>query len=241
MPLGLSGGVGNVPFRLRDRSHLITRHGGVKGFYRDGRGRARPITKKKGLAAVAAAGVAVVIAYGGGGGLGGAGGAAESFAGQSLRAKISHGKNAARKGRRHEAWRRMEVRSLRRTVREAADCVRHSFGEVRDFLVDTPCRSLHRELLAVADPHGNVILVSIAWVRMHDAGDATRFRDLIDVHGSGDIRPIAAALEIGDVTFTGHHYGSGTHVVVVETETAAGSPPGHARRPRGGGVLLPAR
>ncbi|WP_235998652.1 hypothetical protein [Qaidamihabitans albus] len=199
-------------------------------FYRDKKGRLRVIPKK-GATAVTAAALAGVVAFGTGGlGAGGAagGGAADTIAGQSIRAKTVNGKSAARKGQRGEAWRRMGMRSVRHHAREAVDCVRHSFGQVQEFFIGTPCRSLRRELLAIADDRGNTIVVSIAWVRMYGSGDAARLRGLIDVHGTGDITPIGSqALGLGGIEFTGDHYGSRrsrSTVVIAEAEPATGAP-----------------
>lgn len=192
-------------------------------FYTDPQGRVRPIRGRKGGAtAIAAVLAGAVVA---GGGLGG-GAAVESGAG--IRPRTAHSKEAARRGRHDEAWRRMGLRQVRRSVRSASECVAHSYGQVRRFFLRTPCRSLQRALLALDEGDGGRVAVSVAWVRMRDARGAARFRRLEDVHGTGDISPLGGELlGLGGIRFTARHYASrraGPLVVVAEAEPAAGRP-----------------
>ncbi|MEV8440703.1 hypothetical protein AB0425_25250 [Actinosynnema sp. NPDC051121] len=209
-------------------------------FYTDERGRVRPITKKKGGVGVVVAGVAAVAAFAGGGGVVGLGGAgavgpaAEVGVGSvrlggssgQLRARKSEGRKAARREGPEGAWRRMGLRQVRRTAKQQAECVAASFGQVRQFFTTHSCTHLERVLFAVADEAGNTAVVSVAWVGLANARDAREFDSLMEVHGSGDITPLAGALlELGDVEFTGLRYGSdrdGAAITVAEAENAAG-------------------
>lgn len=80
----------------------------------------------------------------------------------------------------------------------------------------------------VADPHGNLVVVSVVWVRLKPSSDAHRFEALECTYGSGDVTPLATeALELGDLRFTGKHYASRRDrslVVIAETEAVRGNP-----------------
>lgn len=194
-----------------------------------------PITPKKGGGAV----VAAAILAGGlaaGGGLGGAGSAGttgsalDAAAGQALRAKTSSARAEARQGRAKRAWSRLGWRRLERWGEQAANCAMHSYGEVQQFFLRTPCRSLKRRLLVLRDGHGNTIVVAIAWVRMANRDHAQRLKDLADTDGTGNVTPRrAAALGVAGVEFTGLHYHSerrGATTVIAEAEPVTGQPDG---------------
>ncbi|GGM51018.1 hypothetical protein GCM10012275_22370 [Longimycelium tulufanense] len=202
-------------------------------FFTDPQGRVRPITGKSGKSGkvVAATVLAVSVAAGGGalgGGAASIGGATESAVAQGLRAKTAKSRKAAHRGKHDEAWRHMGLRRIKRVARRELRCVPHSFGDTQKFFMQTPCRSLQRSLLAVSDAHDNIIAVSVAWVRMRNAGDATRLRGLVDTYGTGNITPIAGnALELQGIRFIGKHYDSrqdGALFVMAEATPVAGQP-----------------
>ncbi|NKQ53285.1 hypothetical protein HFP15_10360 [Amycolatopsis sp. K13G38] len=203
------------------------------GFYKDAQGRTRPRFNKKGGVAVAATALAGTVAFGasgiGGAGAGG-GTAADSVAGQSLHTKTESGKSEARKGRSEQAWSRMGWQQLRRKIEHAAECAVNSYGQVREFFVRDPCKSLDRTLLAVADGNGNTIVVSIAWVRMASGTAARKLTDLADTDGTGNVSPLgAAALGLEGIRFTGRYYSSdrrGALAVISEAAPASGHPDG---------------
>lgn len=122
----------------------------------------------------------------------------------------------------------MGLRSVNNAVRRHVNCVVHSYGQVQQFFVTTPCRSLRRELLVVGDGQGNSMVVSIYWVRMRSVAGAIRLRDLADTPGTGNVSPLAGALlGLADIRFTGKHYDSrrsGALVVIAETEPVIGRP-----------------
>ncbi|WP_433273937.1 hypothetical protein ACQPZF_20375 [Actinosynnema sp. CS-041913] len=183
---------------------------------------------RKGSAAgtLVLAGVIALTAVnaGGVGGLGGAGGGGAG--GQSVSARKADGQKAAKRGDAEGAWRRFGMRGLRKTPKQAAECVVSSFGRVREYFEANRCSSMDRMLFAVGDAAGNSAVVSVVWVGFAGRGDAAGFKSLIDVHGSGDVRPLGGALlDLGDITFTGRNYGSdrdGDTVVVAEAETVSG-------------------
>jgi hypothetical protein len=190
---------------------------------RDSKGR---FTSGNGVAAFITAGV---VAAGATGVTAASGGAAsvESTAGQSLKSKSSS-KDAARKGRNDEAWKRLGLKSLKKITKQELACTPYSFGQVRQFFLRTPCRSLHRRLVAIGDTAGNTIVVSVVWVRMPKAESATRLKELIDVDGSGDVSPLAGSvLKLNGIHFAGDHYASrrdGALIVIAETTSGGGRP-----------------
>lgn len=145
------------------------------GQKRDSKGR---WTKSgTGIAAVTVAGI---VAFSGAGGAGVS--SVESAAGQGLKAKTSS-KDAAKKGQRDEAWKRAGFKRLKQTAKRELVCGPHSFGQVREFFLRTPCRSLDRIVLALGDSGGNTVVVSVAWVRMPRADSAEKLKELVDVQG----------------------------------------------------------
>jgi hypothetical protein len=97
---------------------------------------------------------------------------------------------------------------------------------VREFFARTPCTSLDRVRFGVGDDQGNSVVVSVAWVGFHTRSDAREFKRLDDVHGTGNVTPLASTL-LGwaDISFTGHHYQSrpdGKTTVIAEAEPATG-------------------
>lgn len=189
-------------------------------------GRRVPIGADDGGTGMAvAAGLAVVVVLGGGGVTGGVGGSAVNV--RTLNVGKVEAKRSARKGDAHKAWRRIGMRRLRQTVnRRNLRCVGLTWGEVRQTLIRHPCTSLDRTLFPIADRRGNIALVSVAWVRFRTSGDRRRFQEVIDVYGTGDIKPLAASLlGMADIRFTGRFYHSipkGVRLTVAETEAVKG-------------------
>lgn len=122
----------------------------------------------------------------------------------------------------------MGLRRLRQSDKvQAFDCVAHSFGEVREFLVRHPCKSLNRLVFTVGDDQGNAAAVSVAWVEFRDRSTVRKFKRLEDRHGTGDVKALGSEFfDIGDIEFTGHHYNSNprrTVLTVAEAETISGT------------------
>ncbi|WP_190819947.1 hypothetical protein [Saccharopolyspora pogona] len=188
-----------------------------------------PINGRKGRGGVVAAAGATAVAlaaYTGGGAVtSGAG----SIAGESISIRTSNAKQSARNGQPDKAWQQMRLRVTRQRAPEHyVDCVLHSFGQVRDFFVETPCRSMTRTLVPLADEHGNTAVVSIAWVQMRTSG-AARELDRLDYRdGTGDVTALGhSVLAAQGVSFTGEHYKSrvkGTLFVRAEAAPVSGNP-----------------
>ncbi|MBN9747900.1 hypothetical protein DMP23_43610 [Amycolatopsis sp. A1MSW2902] len=145
---------------------------------------------------------------------------------KDLGKRTNESKKSARSGKTDEAFNRMGLRALKKTLKRDLKCVAASTDQVRDFFLRTPCKSLDRILLAVGDTAGNSAVISVAWASFANRADADAFERVEAVQGSGDITPLAGALlGLTGIHFTGHHYQShrdGTKVVIAETETVGG-------------------
>jgi hypothetical protein len=188
--------------------------------------------KGRGGTAAVAVGTALLMAAGGGGagtatlagsiGSSSAVSAAESAVIRGIRANLSKAKQTARSGKPKQAWRQLGLRQGRKHADGRAACWALSFGEVQEFFLRKPCQQLDRLQFEVTDDNGNAMAVLVSRVKMPRSRDAYSFKRLIDVHGTGDIRPV-----LPDVHFTGHHYDSevsGRSVIVAETEPLRGNP-----------------
>lgn len=154
--------------------------------------------------------------------------AARNAVSRNLKARKAEAQRSVRRGRVDDAWQRMGLRRLRQSDKvSAVDCVVNSFGEVREFLVRTPCKSLDRILFAVGDDQGNAAVVSVAWVEFRNRSTVWKFQRLEDRHGTGDIRPLGSSLlGMRYIEFTGHHYGTEVKrntLAIAEAETISGS------------------
>jgi hypothetical protein len=199
-----------------------------QGFYTDKNGVVRPITKRRTTGAVVAGAIVVglMTAAGGGGATASVGAALDSATSASADAETSSSEDAARKGNDTDAWQRMALKELKKTIKKRLRCGLQSTRQVRQFFLRTPCESLDQLLFALEDTRGNLIVVSVVWVKMSSEDDATQLKTLEDTYGTGDIIPIATqVLQLGGIRFTGAHYTSrqdGSLVVVSEAESARG-------------------
>ncbi|HEU5161323.1 MAG TPA: hypothetical protein VFU43_30300 [Streptosporangiaceae bacterium] len=146
---------------------------------------------------------------------------------RTVKARKADAKRAARMGNADRAWRRIGMRLKRGVDKRNVGCVRATWGEVRRSLIRNPCTSLDRTLFPIVDGRGNTALISVAWVRFRSGGDRRRFQKVIDVYGTGDIKPLAASLlGMADVRFTGRYYHSiakGRRLTVAEAEAVRGT------------------
>ncbi|MFS2295225.1 MAG: hypothetical protein FWJ90_21435 [Actinomadura sp.] len=182
-----------------------------------------------------AAGLAAIMMMGGGGVAGGAAGAAGAGGAEastvSVRTFNAHkgaARRSARKGNADKAWRRLGMRRVKRSrPRRDAGCARFTWGEVRRTAIRNPCISLERRLFAIADRKGNTALITVSWVRFRNSGDRRRFQRVIDVYGTGDIKPLAASrLGFAGIRFTGRYYHSipdKARLTVAEAEAVKGA------------------
>lgn len=160
-----------------------------------------------------------------------AGDVADGLPGRDLSTRRAEARRSARQGRSQEAWSRLRLKQLARQIEhqsaEDLDCVASSTGQVRAFLLRTPCTSLDSMLLTVGDGRGNAAVVSVVRVGFRANDQAKAFQRVEDIPGSGDVRPldIAAALNLTGVSLTAHHYHSrldGSAVVIAEADPVTG-------------------
>jgi hypothetical protein len=179
---------------------------------------------------VVAVGAAIAVGVGGIGGGAGTGGTAADSAGAASgsSARVTQGKQAARNGRSDDAWRSLRLRKVREAAERAANCAVNSYGQVRDFFLRNPCRSLDRMLFTLADPAGNTFVVSVSWVGLRRRGDVRDLKQLIDEYGTGSVAPLGfSVLRDQGVRFTGKPFRSrpdGRVLVVAEGAKVAGHP-----------------
>ncbi|PPK69698.1 hypothetical protein V5P93_006659 [Actinokineospora auranticolor] len=186
----------------------------------------------KGGAGVTVTGAAIALAVANGTG-GAATGAAVEAAGQAA-VEQAGGQAArgntrrARKSESDKSWRRMRLKQVREATEQAANCAVNSYGQVREFFLRNPCRSLERTLFTLAAPDGGTFVVSVSWVRMRGSGDTGDLRRLIDRDGTGSVKSIGFDLLEGQgVRFTGTPYRSRPKrdlLVVAEGAVVSGKP-----------------
>ncbi|WP_244223732.1 hypothetical protein [Amycolatopsis circi] len=215
----------------------------AKQKFREGPNGPYPVPDSYGTK-VFVAGVAIVAAVGGGtaAGIGGAasvgsgaaaalpgnlaGGVADSLPGRGLETRKAEGKKSAKRGRKDETFSRFKLIQLKQAAKHEIDCLLNSTGRVRDYLAEHRCASLDRNIFAVGDGHGNAAVISVARVGFPKKSDAEGCEKVEEVQGSGDIKPLGAALlGLDGVKFSGHHFQSrvdGRAMVIAETETVAG-------------------
>ncbi|HWC79966.1 MAG TPA: hypothetical protein VG756_08390 [Pseudonocardiaceae bacterium] len=201
------------------------RIGGAGGGSDPGSGKG----KSKGGVVIAAALFAGLAAAAGGADASGSIGAALDAAGsQSADAQRSSAEQPARDGDETEAWRRLGLKETKKWLEQRLRCAVQSYGQVQQFFLGTPCTSMDQRMVVLGDPHGNLIVVSVVWVKMGSASDADRLLKLENTYGTGDVTPVATeALELAGLRFTAQHYASridGSLVVIAETEPVHGNP-----------------
>ena len=101
------------------------------------------------------------------------------------------------------------VRISGRNTDDAGDCVRHSYGQVREFLRRHPCVGLHRAHFEIRDRNGDVVLLAVSWVELSDEATARDFHELVDTHGTGNITELSRERgRYRSVRYTGDVYAS---------------------------------
>jgi hypothetical protein len=115
----------------------------------------------------------------------------------------------------HAAAKRQQLEDQGLTVAQMSgtsdeDCAAHSYGEVRNYFSDHPCRGLERAWYEVRDDEDNRAILSVAWVEMPDPDAANDLQRLVDRPGTGNVTELSK--EDGpyqDVRYSGWYYRSG--------------------------------
>jgi hypothetical protein len=141
-------------------------------------------------------------------------------------AQFAASRQAMLRGEATVAWSRLGMaRTPGDARRRDTDCAAHSYGQVRRYLSRVPCRSMDRVLFTVDDKGGNTITIAVAWVRFGTPAGAREFKQIDDLWGTGQVRPLpGATLGLPDVRLSGQHYASrreGSLAVVAEAEEVA--------------------
>ncbi|WP_139274184.1 hypothetical protein [Saccharopolyspora flava] len=88
-------------------------------------------------------------------------------------------------------------------------CDTTAYGDVKRFFRAHPCRSLHRFMADLRKPRGGNVVVAVSTVDMPDVDSADAFKDLVDIHGTGNVLELPKEFRAyRKVTFTGHRYRS---------------------------------
>ncbi len=187
------------------------------------------MAKGKGAGTVLVAGVlALAVASAGeGGGSAPPGSGSAQVATGSLDARAAASREAALRGDIALAAQRMGMTAGPRARRHNANCAAFATGEVRQYLLRTPCRSLDRLLFTVRDSRGGTIAIAVAWVEFRTAAEAAEFRRIDDTPGTGQINPLPGSTAgIRDVHLSGLHHRSrrvGTTAVSADAEPVSGA------------------
>jgi hypothetical protein len=78
---------------------------------------------------------------------------------QSTETRTINSKESARKGQYDETWKRLRLKQLRQTLKNINrefQCALRSTGQVQQFFVREPCRSLQRTLIPLTDADGQL-------------------------------------------------------------------------------------
>jgi hypothetical protein len=182
-----------------------------------------------GGAVIAALIAATTSAIGGGGAVTSVGAGLDAATSQTAaEARTANGRNAAKKGDRAEAWRRMALKEINKNIKHDLRCAVQSHGQVQQFFLKHPCDKLDQLLFAVTGTKGDLIIGTVMWVKMPSSTSAQQLKNLEDTYGTGDVTPFGTeVLQLGAFRFTGKHYQSrvdGRLVVIAETEPARGHP-----------------
>jgi hypothetical protein len=107
---------------------------------------------------------------------------------------------------------------------EDEDCAEHAYGQIQDFLTETPCDRLIRAIYSTT-VDDRTVYTSVSVVEMADESTAKDLRELTDVDGSGNVNDLVREDEVqvpGLKTLSaGGGYDSaqdGREVIIVESD-----------------------
>jgi hypothetical protein len=124
-------------------------------------------------------------------------------------ARLAASQAAARRGDIAAAAQQLGMTAGPRGQQHNVNCAAFATGEVRRYLLRTPCRAMDRLLFTIRDARGGTIAVAVAWVDFGTAAQANEFRRIDDAPGSGQVNPLpGAAAGIPNVHVTGRHHRS---------------------------------
>jgi hypothetical protein len=146
----------------------------------------------------------------------------------SFAARVAASQDAARRGDLVAMANHLGMTAGPRGQKHNVNCAAFATGQVRQYLLHTPCRSMDRLLFAIHDARGGTIAIAVAWVDFATAAQARGLRRVDDAPGTGQINPLpGSTAHIPNVQLSGRHHRSrqvGTTAVLADAEpVAAGS------------------
>jgi len=129
---------------------------------------------------------------------------ANTFAG-----RLAASQQAARRGDLAAVARELGMTAGPRGQRHNVNCAAFATGQVRQYLLRTPCRSMDRLLFTIRDARGGSIAVAVAWVDFTSPAQAREFRRIDDTPGTGQINPLPGSTAgIPNIHLSGRHHRS---------------------------------
>jgi hypothetical protein len=74
--------------------------------------------------------------------------------------------------------------------RKDSSCGEHAYGQIKAFLQATPCQQLTRALYTTSAEDGRKVFTNVSVVRMRNADDAAKLRELTDKDGTGNVNDL---------------------------------------------------
>lgn len=107
------------------------------------------------------------------------------------------------------------------------NCARHAYGEIKEFLEDTKCDHLTRQLFVTELDDGRTVYTSVSVVVMRSENDASELRKRTDEDGSGNVNDVVRddIVKIGGLEHLSGRDGykssqSRSEVIIVESDFA---------------------
>ncbi|MCT2584662.1 hypothetical protein [Actinophytocola gossypii] len=107
---------------------------------------------------------------------------------------------------------------------EDEDCADHAYGDIEDFLKETPCDRLIRAIYSTTID-GRTVYTSVSVVEMADEDTAKQLRELTDIDGSGNVNDLVREGDVDvpdlETLSAGGGYDSardGREVIIVEAD-----------------------
>lgn len=104
-------------------------------------------------------------------------------------------------------------------------CADHAYGATKDFLTETPCQELVRQLFTTTLEDGRTAYTSVSVVKMRNAKDAAKFKELTSADGTGNVNDlvregVATVPELKTLASGGFSSKlQDTKVIIVESDT----------------------
>ncbi|MFL6142134.1 MAG: hypothetical protein ACJ72N_09770 [Labedaea sp.] len=74
--------------------------------------------------------------------------------------------------------------------RRESNCADHAYGGVKTFFQTTPCEQLTRAIYSTTTPDGRKVYINVSVIRMANADQAGKLRQLADTNGTGNVNDL---------------------------------------------------